>query len=76
MESHEKAFTWDELSDFQKQGVVIAHKASSSDTAMLLRLFELGRPQVIIGYQGDRMKYCRIAQSSVKVMKVILREYL
>lgn len=76
METIEKHLHWDELSDLQKQGVIAAHGVLTNDKAHLYRLFELGRPHVVIGYHGERMKYCRIDTPSVEVMKIITREYL
>lgn len=77
METSEKQLAWEELSDLEKEGVAAAHReALKTSQAHLLRLMELGRPKVVIGYQGKRMKYCRIDPASVDVMKVILTNYL
>jgi hypothetical protein len=67
-----------ELDEETQRFVVLAHAVplkATNKLEKLLRLFNLGNPQIIIGGKGlDR--YCRVAPESVSVMTIITKSYL
>jgi len=79
----ETLFHWQELDSRQKVAVLAAHASLSNDRDTLERLFELGKPTIVMGTyavsengKSVNRYYCRIADESVEVMKIITKAYL
>ena len=74
-EKKETIHEWDELNDGQKILVTEAHsqKMNGRQRKTLYRIFNLGKPKIV--FVGN-MEQCRIHESSVDVIKVLVRQYL
>lgn len=80
MPATESTFVWEKMDQQDKEAVLAAHGSLSKNKELLMRIFNLGRPKVIMGMRIDgnnkQVLYCRIAPESVEVMRVLTREYL
>jgi len=65
---------WHELTEHEEQCAACAFAASlKTKPDHALRLLNLGNPAIIF---GEKLSYCRIAQKSLDVMKIIFNNYL
>lgn len=78
----ETKYHWSEL-PLDKQNLVVRVHLQAWRKAGIIttfshfrRLFNLGNPFIVWGEHEDRSAYCRIAEESIDVMKVITREYI
>lgn len=79
MNNGEFTMQWETFSSADKAMVVdslaVAFSISKTKTDTLLRIFNLAKPEIIIG-KNDTGAYCRLAETSRDVVTVLMREYL
>lgn len=72
----ETTYHWEDLPEELQHYVVKAHATAAGVRAgKLEKIFEVGKPAIVIGVNDENM-YCRIAAQSVDVMKVLTKNYL
>jgi hypothetical protein len=75
---------WDELTYKETEWVLASHASplglswtNERHMRTMRRIFCLGRPRVIIGYDDNGGPlYCRIHADSVDMMRLLIRQYL
>ncbi len=68
----EKVFLWEELTEQQQQVIVKVHADQiSASRETMLRIFNLGRPTIVIG-----STYCRVHQDSAEAMILLTKNHL
>lgn len=72
----EQTQEWDQLTEALQKIVVEVHRGIiPTDLHTLMRIFNLGRPVIVLGFDGRSLKQCRIHETSVDVMKVLVKNY-
>lgn len=78
----ENTYKWENLTEEQEKLIVVCHaegfRKSGANVSLegLQRLFNLGKPKIVVGTKEGQIKYSRVHKDSVDVMKIITKNYL
>lgn len=76
-QNNETTIAWDVMDEKHQAMAIAAHavmlRTRPSQRETVYRIFELGKPMIVFGADDA---YCRIHETSVEVMKVLIKNYL
>lgn len=73
---------WHELTDFEKECMVVSHADNFRrggawvSNERMGRILELGTPKCVFAYKDGKIQYFRVHKDSIDVMKVLCNNYL